>query len=388
MKAPTRTQGGAILNKKSEMVMVSPEVMEKFMQAVLTKIGVSEADAQTVAEVLIEADKRGIPSHGCARFKPFYVDPILAGVINPKAKPTIVSNRLATAVVDANLGLGHPVGKFAMELAIEKAKQHGLGLVAVRNSNHYGIAAWYAMQALSHNMIGITGTNARPSVAPTRGVEPLFGTNPVGFAIPCDDLCPFVFDAATTIAQRGKIETYARLEKPLPAGWVVSEKGENETNAKQVLSKLTAGQAALLPIGGTEEELGSHKGFGFATIVEILSSVLQQGSFLHELSGIQNGKRVPNRIGHFFAAVDLSCFGEVEAIKKHCGNLLREMRSSKRKNLEEEILTAGLREHRQTLASERDGIPLDPEMAKDIVALQKQFELTQFQFPFDSARSA
>ncbi len=376
------------MENNQKMTLVPSAAMQNFMKAVLTKIGVSEADAQTVSEVLIEADKRGIPSHGCARFKAFYVDPIVAGIINPKATPTVISDRLATAVLDANLGLGHPTAKFAMDLAIAKARQHGLGLVAVRNSNHYGIAAWYAMRALSHNMIGITGTNARPSVAPTRSVQPMFGTNPLGFAIPCDDECPFVFDAATTIAQRGKVETYARLGKPLPQGWVVGENGQYETDAKSVLGKLTAGQAALLPIGGTEEDLGSHKGFGFATIVEILSSVLQQGAFLHELSGFQNGQRVPNRIGHFFAAVDLSCFGDVDAIKKHCGQLLREMRASKRKNPDEEILTAGLREHRLVLASERDGIPLDPEMAKDIVSLQQQFQLTQFQFPFEVTRSA
>lgn len=365
------------------MSVVSASLMQNFMYATLRKLGVDEADARTVSDVLIEADKRGIPSHGCARFKPFYVDPIRAGVINPKAKPKLVRDVLATAVVDGDLGLGHPVGKYAMDLAIDKAKSHGIGLVAVRNSNHYGIAAWYAMRALPHNMIGITGTNARPSVAPTRGVEPLFGTNPIAFAMPANDETNFVFDAATTIAQRGKIETYARLGKDLPEGWVVGADGSYRTSAKTVLGELTASRSALLPIGGMLEDLGSHKGFGMAMIVELLSSVLQQGAFLRDLSGMQNGSRVPNRIGHFFAAVNMSCFGDVEEMKQRCGDIMREIRNSKRLDPSLEILTAGVREFRTTQAYERDGIPLDPEMVKDIASLKNELSLHEFQFPFE-----
>jgi L-2-hydroxycarboxylate dehydrogenase (NAD+) len=371
------------LNNTKNMSAVSASLMQEFMREAFIKVGVDESDAATVSEVLIAADKRGIPSHGCARFKPFYIDPIRAGIINPRAKPTIVRDVLATAVVDGNLGLGHPVGKFAMDLAIEKAKKHGIGFVAVRNSNHYGIAAWYAMRALSHNMMGVTGTNARPSVAPTHGVEPMFGTNPISMAMPANDECDFVFDAATTIAQRGKIETYARLGKELPMGWVIGADGAYRTSAKDVLSELTASKAALLPIGGTEEALGSHKGFGMATIVEILSSVLQQGTFLRDLSGFDiQKKRVPNRIGHFFAAVDLACFGDVNEIKDHCGQLLRELRASTRRVPSQEIFTAGQREFRNELQSEHEGILLDPEMANDIATLQRELNLQHYKFSF------
>ncbi len=366
-----------------DIVFVQIPVLRAFMKDVLLTLGVCAADAETVSEVLSEADARGIPSHGVARFKGFYADPIRQGIINPKAIPTIVRDVQATAVVDGNFGLGHPIGRFAMDLAIKKAKKFGLGFVTVRNSNHYGIAGWYASRALANNMIGITGTNARPSVAPTNSVEPMFGTNPIAFAMPVDDEFPFVFDAATTIAQRGKVETYARLGKTLPDGWVIGEDGQCKTEPASILSELTKGKAALLPIGGIFEETGSHKGFGFATIVEILSSVLQQGAFLQQLSGMQNGKRVPNCIGHFFAAVNMECFGDVEEMKKHAGELLKTLRAAKRRTPEQEIFTAGIKELRTAQRSEHQGVPVDSEVIAEILSLKKDFSLSQYQFPFE-----
>jgi LDH2 family malate/lactate/ureidoglycolate dehydrogenase len=245
------------------------------------------------------------------------------------------------------------------------------------------MAAWYAQRALSHNMIGLTGTNARPSVAPTHGVDAMFGTNPIAFAMPADDECPFVFDAATTIAQRGKVETYARLGKKLPEGWVVGADGQPKTDAAQVLEDLTKYKAALLPLGGLLEESGSHKGFGFASIVEIMSSALQQGEFLRNLSGVQNGQRVPNRIGHFFFAMNLECFGDVREISKTTGDILKQLRASTRRTAEQEIFTAGLKEHRLAIKSERDGVPIDAEVAADLKSLRSQFGLGSYKFPFD-----
>jgi L-2-hydroxycarboxylate dehydrogenase (NAD+) len=369
--------------KDNAVVLVEPGLLQSFMCDVLLASGVSRSHAETVSQVLCEADKRGIPSHGCARFKGFYVDPITAGLINPKAIPEVVRDVQATAVVDAHLGLGHPAACFAMDLAIEKAKKFGMGFVAVRNSNHYGIAAWYAQRALAHNMIGLTGTNARPSVAPTNGVDAMFGTNPIAFAMPADDECPFVFDAATTIAQRGKVETYARRGKALPEGWVVGADGSSQTDAQRVLNDLVKNRAALLPLGGLTEESGSHKGFGFATIVEILSASLQQGNFLRALSGEKDGQRVPNRIGHFFFAMNLECFGDIDEIRKSTGVLLRELRASTRRTPEQEILTAGMREHRLALRSAREGVAVDAQVATELKSLREQFGLNLYKFPFD-----
>lgn len=370
-------------NTDANVVLVDTGLLRSFMSDVLVAVGVNAQNAATVAEVLIEADKRGIPSHGCARLKGFYIDPIVAGVIAPKAVPEVVRNVRATAVVDAHLGLGHPVGLFAMDLAISKAKEFGMGFVAVRNSNHYGMAAWYAQRALASNMIGLTGTNARPSVAPTNGVEAMFGTNPIAFAMPADDECPFVFDAATTIAQRGKVETYARLDKTLPEGWVVGLDGKSQTDAKRVLEDLPKYKAALLPLGGLVEESGSHKGFGFASIVEIMSSALQQGAFLRNLSGLENGQRVPNRIGHFFFAMNLECFGNVNEIAKTTGDILKQLRASTPRTPEAKILTAGIKEHMLSLKSEREGVPVDAEVAAELSFLRAKFGLESYKFPFD-----
>lgn len=367
----------------AELTYVNPAVVENFAREVLIRVGVRADEARLVATVLGAADRRGIPSHGCARLKGFYVDRIREKLINPVAVPEVVRNDRGGAVVDAGNGLGHPAGAFAMNLAIEKARQHGIGMVAVRNSNHYGIAAWYAQMALAHGMIGITGTNARPSVAPTHGVDAMYGTNPIAIAMPADDECPFVFDAATTIAQRGKVETYARTGKTLPRGWVVGRDGKEKTSPGEVLDGLLNNTAALLPLGGMDEESGSHKGYGFATVVELLSAALQQGQFLRALGGFApDGSKRPNQLGHFFIAVDISCFTALEDFKRTTGEICRQLRGSTRARPGQEILTAGLKEFRLEQTAAAKGIPLDPVMASELLQLQKELGLEQIALPF------
>lgn len=205
--------------------------MEQFMVDVFKGVGVPEADARVCADVLITSDKRGIDSHGIGRLKPIYYDRIKLGVQNPLTELEIVKEGPTTAVIDGHDGMGHVIGKRAMQMAIDKAKQYGMGMVAVRNSTHYGIAGYYAIMAAEQGMIGITGTNARPSIAPTFGVENMLGTNPLVFGMPTDEAFPFVIDCATSITQRGKIEVYDREGKTLPAGWVIGEDGEPKTDA-------------------------------------------------------------------------------------------------------------------------------------------------------------
>ena len=176
----------------------------------------------------VTSDKRGIDSHGIGRFVPIYVDRLDDGILNPVTRLEVVKDRGATAVVDANNGFGHVAGVFAANLAIEKAKNFGLGMVAVKNSSHYGFAGYYAMMAAKEGMIGLTGTNARPSIAPTFGVENMLGTNPLTFAIPTDEEFPFVLDCATSVSQRGRIEVYAREGKTLPSGWAIDRRGHSE----------------------------------------------------------------------------------------------------------------------------------------------------------------
>ena len=216
----------AYQDQYKDCVWVEFELLEKFIRDVLHKVGVPEEDARVVAEVLIESDKRGIDSHGIGRLKPIYIDRIDAGILNPLTKIEVVKDEKAVAVLEGNNGMGHVISKKAMEMAIEKAREFGIGMTAVRNSTHYGIAGYYALMAVGEGMIGITGTNARPSIAPTFGVENMLGTNPLTFGIPTDEEFPFVIDCATSVTQRGKIEAYARAGKELPPGWVIGRDGK------------------------------------------------------------------------------------------------------------------------------------------------------------------
>ncbi len=362
---------------------VAFDTMEQFMVDAFKEVGIPEEDAKICADVLITSDKRGIDSHGVGRFKPFYVDRIKEGIINPVTNIKVVKESPTTAVLDGQNGMGHVIGKRAMELAIEKATNYGMGMVAVRNSNHYGIAGYYSMMAIQKGMIGITGTNARPSIAPTFGVENMLGTNPLTFGMPTDEEFPFVLDSATSIAQRGKIEVYGREGKPLPEGWVIGEDGTARTDTEQVLKDLVTGGAALAPLGGIGEELGGYKGYGYATVVEILSAALQGGAFLKDLTGLDNGKKVPYHIGHFFIAIDVEAFTELDAFKKTTGDILRELRASKLAPGQERIYTAGEKEYIAWQYRKDKGVPLNEAIQRDIIQLKNDLELDQYKFDFE-----
>jgi LDH2 family malate/lactate/ureidoglycolate dehydrogenase len=354
-------------------VRVSFDVLEQFMKETFVAAGVPEADAAICADVLIESDKRGIDSHGIGRLKPIYIDRIRGGIINPETKIDVIKEGPTTAVLDGNNGMGQVVSRKAMEMAIEKAKKFGMGMVAVRNSNHYGIAGYYATMATEAEMIGLTGTNARPSIAPTHGIENMLGTNPLTFGIPTDEDFPFVLDCATSISQRGKIEVYQREGKELPAGWVIGSDGKPRTDTEQVLKDLVTGGAALAPLGGIGEELGGYKGYGYATIVEILSAALQSGAFLKALSGMSNGEKVPYRLGHFFIAIDVEAFTELDAFKKTTGEILRALRASEKAPGAERIYTAGEKEHLAFLERSDKGVPINEALQKDIEEINRLY---------------
>jgi len=373
---------GIIMQEK--VIWIDFDLMESFIMDVFKCAGVPESDAQIAANVLIESDKRGIDSHGIGRLKPIYIDRILEGIINPITKIDILREGPTTALINANNGMGQVVSFFAMNKAIEKAAKFGTAMIAVTDSNHYGIAGYYAMMAAKQNMIGITGTNARPSIAPTFGVENMLGTNPLTFAFPTDEEFPFVLDCATSITQRGKVEVYEREGKKMPEGWVITQDGQPSTDATQVLKDLVAGSAALTPLGGIGEDLGGYKGYGYATVVEILSSALQGGAFLKALSGFQDGKKAPHRLGHFFMAVDVSAFIELDQFKKTTGEILRSLRESKKMPGENRIYTAGEKEHLAWLSRKDKGVPVNEPLQKDIIALKKLFDLKKYNFGFEN----
>ena len=357
----------------------------EFVTEAFIRYGVPEEDAKICTDVLMESDRRGIASHGVNRFKPFYLDRIKAGIQKPVTEFEIVRETPTTAVADGHDGMGQVIGYKSMSLAIEKAKKYGMGMVATRNSTHYGIAGYYATMATKAGMIGITGTNARPAIAPTFGVENMMGTNPLTFGMPTDEEFPFMLDCATSIVQRGRIELYARLGKDTPAGTVISRQGEALTDSARILEGLVKGEAALAPLGGIGEELAGYKGYGYATVVEILSSALQAGNYMKMLTGIgEHGEKAPFHLGHFFIAIDPEAFMGLETFKKTCGNILRELRASQKAPGHDRIYTAGEKEYLVWQERKNTGVPINASIQKEFNAVRAELGLeSKYAFPWD-----
>jgi LDH2 family malate/lactate/ureidoglycolate dehydrogenase len=359
--------------------------LEAFMIDLFKSIGVPRTDAQICADVLIHSDKRGIDSHGVGRLKPIYYDRIVKQKIQqPVTDFEIIRDRAATAVVDGHHGMGMVIGKRCMEMAMEKARTYGLGMVVARNSTHYGFAAYYPIMATEAGMIGLSGTNARPSIAPTHGVENMLGTNPLVFGIPTDEDFPFTNDYATSVIQRGKIEQYAREGQSCPPGLIIDREGNTQTDSVQILNDLVAGKAALTPVGGIEEETGSHKGYGFATVVELLSATLQQGSYLKMLSGLaEDGTPKPYGLGHFFMAIDIEHFCDLDDFKKTAGDILRALRNSQKAPGKERIYTCGEKEHLAWCERKDKGAPVNEALQQQLIQMRDEQGLTQYRFPFE-----
>lgn len=370
------------LAQYADSVFVPFDKLERFMKEALMGAGVPKADAEIIATVLIESDKRGIDSHGIGRLKPIYIDRIDAGILNPITQIEIIREENATAVLDGHNGMGHVIAHKAMSMAIEKAKKNGIAMTVVRNSTHYGIAGYYATMATDEDLIGITGTNARPSIAPTFGVENMLGTNPLTFALPTDDPFPFVLDCATSVSQRGKIEVYSRAGKDIPAGWVIDESGNTRTDTDGILKDLTLGKAALTPLGGLGDKTAGYKGYGYATVVEILSAALQDGSFMKALNGKdEKGNPIPYPLGHFFIAIDPDFFMGRKTFKRIASEILKELRESRKAPGEERIYTAGELEYEAYQIRKKYGCPVPPSLQNVIKTLSARYGLTD-SWPF------
>ena len=359
------------------------EMMNAFMIDVFQKYGVPAADAAICADVLLESDRRGIESHGCNRFKPIYLDRIENGTLLPVTKLDILKETPTTVVMDANNGMGMVASHRMMEMLIEKASKYGMAGGAICNSTHYGIAGYWTTMAEKAGMIGISGTNARPSVAPTFGVEPMMGTNPLTFTMPTDEEFPFNFDCATSIVQNGKIEFYERSGKETPAGLVVTKDGGTMTDSGEILREMRKGNCALLSIGGLGEETGGYKGYGFTTIVEILSAALTGGPFMKELSGKNpDGSNKMYRLGHFFFVINPEFFMGLDTFEKTSGDILRGLRASEKAPGAERIYTAGEKEWLAWQDRKDKGVPVGESIQKELIELRDRFAL-DYRFPFE-----
>lgn len=354
--------------------------LQGFMEKCFIRLGVNEPDAEICAKILITSDLRGIESHGIGRLR-MYVDRIHKGLIETNAPFEIVRESPTTAVVDGHHGIGMVIAHRSMSLAIEKARQYGMGAVAVRNSTHFGIDGYYPLMAVEAGMIGMSFTNARPAVAPTFSGQPKLGTNPIAFGAPTDEAFPFLYDAATSITQRGKIEVLARKENhPSNPVWVIGSKGQTLTDSQQILDLLVKEEAALLPLGGSLEETGSHKGYCLSTIVEILSSALQTGAFLSRLSGLSaDGQETRFRVGHFFMAINIENFLPLDEFKHNIGAILRELRAARKLPGADRIYTAGEKEYYTEKEMRQKGIAINEGLKKDLLHVKNLLGIEDFE---------
>ena len=346
--------------------------------------GIPREDAEICADVLLESDKRGIESHGVNRFKPIYLDRIKDGIQNPVTNFEVVKETETTAVVDGHDGMGQVIGYKSMRMAIDKAKKYGMGMVVVRNSCHYGIAGYYPWMSCKEGCIGITGTNARPSVAPTFGVEGMFGTNPLTIGIPTDEDFDFLIDCATSITQNGKIEYYARIGEDVHPGTIIDIDGNPVSgDAGVALKKIRNGTAALTTLGGIGEALGGYKGYGYAMVIELLSAALQDGNYGKMLDGKdENGNLVPYHLGHFFIAIDTDHFLGEEQTRKKAGEIIRSVRASKKAPGHDHIFSAGEKEYNVWLQRKDSGVPINESVQAEMNKVRDDLKLN-YVFPWE-----
>ena len=347
--------------------------LRDFAYRIFRKMGCIEPDAQLAADVLLRADLRGVDSHGVARLSG-YVRLWEAERINAKPAIKIIHETPSTAVVDGDKGLGLVVAPHAMNIAIEKAHKCGTGWVAVKNSNHFGIAGYHSMMALPHNMIGLSMTNASPLVAPTFSTERLLGTNPICVAIPAGKQPPFIADFATTTAANGKLEILQRKNEEAPLGWVQTKEGKSTTNAHGVKEG-----GALIPLG-SDREHGSHKGYSLGAWVDIFSGVL---------SGANYGPWVPpfvsflappadpvgEGIGHFVGAMRVDAFRSVEDFKHHMDNWISRFRKAKTVAGQPGVVIPGDPEREQEKIRAKEGIPLNGKVVEDLQEIAKKMQV-------------
>jgi len=354
-------------------VQVWEEPLKDFCVRVFDKLGVSEEDGRIVADVLVAANMRGVDSHGVARLRR-YVKGLRDGMMLAQPDEVVITETPTTALIDAGAGLGQPVSYRAMEKAIQKAKEYGAGFVTVRNSNHFGIAGYYAMMALEQDCIGITMTNAAVLVVPTFGRDAMLGTNPIAVAAPANEERPFVLDMATSTVPRGKLEVYKRLEKPIPSGWATDETGEPTTDTVRVLEnfKQRAG-GGLLPLGGAGELLRGYKGYGLSLWVDVFCAVLSGAAYANQVyPKTPDGKPLPSKIGHFFGAWRVDGFRPVDEFKAAMDDLQRRLKDAPKAEGQTRIYVHGEKEYEEAERRSREGIPLNPKVAADLRAIGEE----------------
>ncbi len=355
----------------SDRVRVKTEELRKFTVQILNQHGLSENDSQITADVLISADMRGIESHGVARLKR-YVDGIKTGIIKIGIEAKTIKETPVSLVIDGCGGMGQPIAYKTMTKCIEKAKSSYICFASIRNSNHYGIAGYYTLMALEHNMIGISLTNSAPLVVPTFARDAVIGTNPISIGIPAGSEKPFLLDMATSTVPRGKLEVYSRKGETIPDSWATDEDGVPTTNVFKVLDNLLNRRGGgLLPLGGGKELTGGHKGYGLGAIVDIFSGALSSGAMGTEVYG---KKGAPAEVCHFLGIINPDAFVGLDELKENMDNYINMLKKSERAENEPRIYIAGEKEY-EAEEKNRENLTLQNKVYKILNELGEEFKL-------------
>lgn len=347
-------------------VKYSAEQLKTFCEDAFFGFGFTREEAEQITDVLLLADLYGIASHGTQRLVRYH-KAIEKGSVRVDARPEVVFETPVSAVIDGHSGMGQIISAYAMNMAIDKAKQSGMAFVTVRNSNHFGIAGYYTKMAVDAGLMGICTTNSQSIMVHTGSCQPILGSNPIAFAMPADPI-PFWFDAATTVVPRGKLEVYHKADKALSDGWCVGADGNVSTDACEVLECIDGKEhvGGILPVGGASTEFGSHKGYGFSMMCELFSSITSSGATSNHHV---RGKGVGAGTCHSFIAIDPKIFGDAEEIKAHLSTFLQELRDAKRADENVPILTHGEKEAASYKEKMENGIDVDISTVSEMMAI-------------------
>ena len=348
-----------------EGVRVDAAELLELVAAVFARCGMEEGDARRLADSLVSADLGGVHSHGVLRV-PEYAKKLTVDGVDPRGRPGVEREFGACLVVNGGISMGQIGAHFAMERAIERAETSGIGAAAIRGSNHCGTMAYFAEQALAHDMIGIATTNALPTMAPLGGAERILGINPLGLAIPAGAEAPIVYDAAFSGSSHGKVRIHHQKGLELPEGWALDREGQPTTDPAAAIDGL------LMPIGG-------FKGVGLAMIMGILSSILSGASYGTELGNMEDGPRA-GKDGHFVAAIKVAAFENVGRFKERVDAAIRQVHTCRRAPGVEKLYVPGEKEHLRRLAYRREGIPLNEVTLGDLrrTAVEKGVDVERF----------
>lgn len=331
-----------------------------YCEEVYRRHGFTDEECRCIVDVVLTADLYGIESHGIQRMIRYH-NSLVRNLVDAKAKPQIIHETKLSAVIDGHRTMGQTTATLAMKMAIEKAKEHGFGAVTVRNCNHYGIAGYYAKMAANEDLIGFSSTNTEAIALPTFGKKPMLGTTPLALSMPAEPY-DFLYDVATTVVPRGKIEIYNKRGDPLKDGWASDETGANCTDGQHVLDLINAKDCGgIFPIGGESMDTGSHKGYGLGIIGELFTAILSGG---HTSPHVQNGGMGDTSFG--FMAIDYGLFGDKKEIKDRMSTLLRELRESPKADGHDRIYTHGEKEMESTAQKLKDGIPVSDKTVEEL----------------------